>query len=221
MTYATSTGVREAHVVVPRGSEKGSEKGSENSARLSFDNGLERLDLLASDLAGNLVETDFADPLPVVWASGHNVHVEYPLGARLLRRMKPSSVTIDTGVSWSVDVHGGAAHLTAELADVPVQALSFHSGVAHSRVVLGRPSGRCTIHLSSLKDLRIERPADVPVRVEIAKGAVKVALDDQRFGAVGNGLAAQTSEFGSSPDGYLVIVSGGVDGLTITSGSES
>ncbi|MGH3372605.1 MAG: hypothetical protein ACRDPR_21675 [Nocardioidaceae bacterium] len=213
MTHATPTGVREAHVVVPRGPG--------NTARLSFDNGLERLDLRARNLAGTLAETDFADPVPVVWASGHNVHVEYPLGARLLRRAKPSSVTIDTGVSWSLDVHGGAAHLTAELADVPVQALSFHSGVVHSRVVLGRPSGRCTIHLSSLKDLRIERPADVPVRLEIAKGATKVDLDDQRFGAVGNGLAAQTNGFDSSPDGYLVVVSGGVDGLTITPGSES
>lgn len=213
MTYATTAGVREAHVVVPRGPG--------DNARLSFDNGLERLHLRTGELSGDLVETDFSDPVPVVWASEHNVHVEYPLGARLLRRMKPSSVTLDPGVTWSIDVHGGASHLTAELADLRLRAVSFHSGVAHSRLTLGRPTGRCAIHLSAAKDLRIERPGDVPVRVEIAKGAVKVALDHKRFGAVGNGLSEETGGYETTSDGYLVIVSGGVDGLTITEGSES
>jgi hypothetical protein len=210
MTYATSTGVRDAHVLVPFGAAGPAD------ARLSFDNGLERLDLRADGELDTLLEARFADPLPVVWAAEHNIHVEYPLGSRLLRRMRPSTVKLNSAAAWSLDIHGGAAYLDADLAGLRVQAVSFHSGVAHSRLALGRPTGRCTIRLSSLKDLRVERPADVPVRVEIAKGATNIALDDRRFGAVGNGLTDNTPGYDAMEDRYLLVVSSGVDGLTVT-----
>lgn len=210
MTYATPTGVREAHVVVPFGPER------KDGARLSFDNGLEAIQLRSDERLDTMLEARFADPLPVVWATDHDIHVEYPLGSRLLRRSQQSEVTLNPAVSWSIDVHGGAAQLDAALEALRVQSVSFHSGMAHSRLGVGQPSGQCTIRLSSVQDLRIERPAGVPVRVEIAKGATDVVLDDRRFGAVGNGLADQTEGYEAMENRYLVIVSGGVAGLTVT-----
>jgi hypothetical protein len=130
--------------------------------------------------------------------------------------MKYSTVRVSPAVAWSLDVHAGAAHLDADLRGLNLRAMSLHSGAAYGRIRLGRPAGGCTIRLSSLKDLRIERPTDVPVRIEIAKGATKVNLDDRRFGAVGNGLADHTTGYETAADRYLVLVSGGVDGLTVT-----
>ncbi|MGH3764040.1 MAG: hypothetical protein ACRDTX_02615 [Pseudonocardiaceae bacterium] len=206
MTNATFIG--EGHVIVPLSVASG--------ARLSFDNGVERLEVRADKRLKALLSAQFADPHPVVWAAEHNVHVEYPLGARLLRRMQPSAVSLNPIVAWSLDVHGGAAHLDADLRGVTVQAVSFHSGIARSRLVLGNPGGERTIRLSSVKELRIDRPAGVPVRIEIAKGATNVTLDDRFFGAVGNGLADQAAGYAATADRYRLIISGGVDGLTIS-----
>lgn len=86
-----------------------------------------------------------------------------------MRRMPPSAVSLNPAVAWSLDVHGGAARLDADLRGVAVRAVSFHSGIAHSRLVLGAHDGERTIRLSSVMQLRIERPASVPVRVEVAR----------------------------------------------------
>jgi hypothetical protein len=184
-------------------------------ARLSFDNGVERLQLHADQALRALLEARFGEPLPVVWSTQCNVHVEYPLGSRLLRRTRPNTIRVSTAMAWSLDVHGGTADMAADLAAVRVGAVSFHGGVAHSYLALGRPHGLCTIRLSSVKDLRLTRPANAPVRLEVAKGATNVRLDDRRFGAVADGLTDQTADYQGARGRYLVIVSGGVDGLTV------
>lgn len=203
----TTEGIRDEHVVVPYGTG--------TDARLSFDNGTERLSLRADPDLTHLATGRFADPYPVVWASGHDVHVEYPLGSRLLRRMRPSEMRLNPAASWSIDVHGGAAHLDADLRGLVLRAMTLHSGAAFGDLRLATPDGTCTIRLSSVKEMRIARPAGVPVRLEIARGSTKVSLDARRTGAVGNGMADQTPGYDESPDRYLVLVSGGVDGLTV------
>ena len=50
---------------------------------------------------------------------------------------------------------------------------------------------------------------------QIAKGATNVRLDDRSFGAAANGLTGQTADYQGVRGRYLVIVSGGVDGLTV------
>lgn len=96
-------------------------------------------------------------------------------------------------------------------AAVDVAALRRPFGTLH----LGTPAGTCTIRLSSVKELELIRPAGVPVRVEIARGCTQFALDERRFGAVGNGLADQTDGYNETTDRYLVLVARGVDGLTV------
>jgi hypothetical protein len=184
-------------------------------ARLSFDNGVERLRLRADRALRALLEARFGQPLPVVWSTGCGVHVEYPLGSRLLRRARPNTVRVSAALAWSLDVHGGTAEATADLTAVRVGTVSFHGGVARSQLALGWPSGLCTIRLSSVRELRITRPATAPVRLEVAKGAAGVRLDGRGPGAVADGLTDQTAGWEGARDRYLVIVSGGADGLTV------
>lgn len=210
MMRATNTGVRDTDVVIPWDPPAG------EPARLSFDNGLEHYRLAADPRLATLLQAHFAEPPPVVWATGHAAHVEYPVGSRLLRRMGRSEIRLHPGVPWSLEVHGGAAHLDADLADLRLRAVTFHGSLAHSTIALSRPIGPCMIRLGAVKELRIVRPADVPVRVEIAKGSTNVRLDGRRFGAVGKGLADQAAGYDTAQDRYLIIATGGVDGLTIT-----
>jgi hypothetical protein len=206
---ATSAGVRAPHIVVPFA------EAAPDVARLSFDSGLSRLGLRADERETGLLAADFAGPLPLVWAAGHNVHVEYPLGSRLLHRMGPNAVRLSPAAAWALDVHGGAEHLDADLTGLDVRSVAFHSGAAHLRLVLGRPAAPTTIRLTSVKDLRVERPAGVPVRLEIGKGATKVRLDDRWFGAVGGGLIEESSPPHGGGHGYQVVVSGSADTVTI------
>lgn len=206
---ATSAGVRDPHVVVPFA------EAADGVARLSFDSGLAQLSLRASEQLTELMAAEFARPLPLVWTAGHNIHIEYPLGSRLLHRMGPNAVRLSPAVPWALDVHGGAEHLDADLSGLDVRSVAFHSGAAHLRLVLGQPTGSTTIRLTSVKDLRVERPAGVPVRLEIGNGATKVRLDDRWFGAVGGGLIEQSSPPHTGNHGYHVIVSGSAATVTI------
>ena len=215
---ATPEGVRHEHVVVPlAGADAGADAADDGVARLGFDNGLGRLDMRADRDLEELLDAQFTAPLPTVWISGHATHVVYPLGARLLRRMRPNRIRINPRLPWSIDVHGGAEHLAADLTGVDLRSLAVHSGAAHVRLLLGRPCGRRTIRLRSVRDLRMDRPGDVPVRIEIAGGCTEVTLDDRRFGAVGRGLAEETPGYGGAGERYLLVVSGGAAGVTVSS----
>lgn len=206
---ATAAGVRDPHVVVPFAGP------APDAARLIFDSGLARFALGADEGVSGLLAADFAGPLPLVWTAGHSVHVEYPLGSRLLHRMGPNAVRLNPATPWALDVHGGAEHLDADLTGLDVRSVAFHSGAAHVRLVLGEPAAPTTIRLTAVRDLRVERPAGVPVRLAIGKGATRVRLDDRWFGAVGGGLTEETSGPGTGGNGYQVIVSGAADTVTI------
>lgn len=205
-TLATAEGVRDDHVVVPM-------PAANSTARLSFDDGLERITLRPDTAQADLLDARFGTPLPTVWTSEANVHIAYSTGARLLSRSRPSTLTLNPTVPWALDVHGGAQHLDADLTGIDVRSVTFHSGAAHVRLKLDRPAEARVIRLASVKDLRIERPADVPVRLEAAKGITKVTLDDEWYGAVGDGLTRSTHDSGAP--GYHLIIAGGADTVTV------
>lgn len=202
--------VRDPHVIVPF-----EEAVKNETARLSFDNGLENLALGAGAAAGPLLEANFSTPVPEVWAADNAVHVAYPLGSRMLHRLGPNSIGLHPDTAWSIDVHGGAAHLKADLTGTDVRSFACYAGAARVRLALGRPAGQSVIRLTSVKDLHIDRPADVPVRLEITGSCTKVRLDDAHFGAVSGGLATGTDGSASADAGYLVMVSGSAETLTV------
>ena len=206
---ATSHGVRAEEIEVPVTTP------ASTVARLVFENGIERLDLRAERSPDRLMRASFTQPVPMVRLIDHEVQVVYPVGARLLRRSHGNAVRISPTTPWTFDVHGGAAHVDADLSDVDVRAMTFHGDAAHLRLRLGRPTQPCSIRLRSVSDLAIERPPEVAVSVKIASGATKVRLDDRWFGAVGSGLVEQTPVRQSSDGRYVVTVSGGADSFTV------
>ena len=65
-TDKTLAGARDEHVVVPFSA-------TADDAAASFDNGLERLELRADEDLQDLLNARFAEPYPVVWATGQDV----------------------------------------------------------------------------------------------------------------------------------------------------
>ncbi|MFD0903966.1 hypothetical protein [Actinomadura sediminis] len=207
---AGQEGVRAERVTVPL-------PPAPDVARLSFDNGTGRIALRASDEIDALVEAEFAGPLPLVWSVDATVHVEYPLGARLLHRPGRGTVRLSAGVPWAVDVHGGAAGLDADLTGADVRSLAFHAGLAHARIALGRPRGRRTLRFASVDDLVLARPADVPVRIEAIAGIADLRLDDHVPVTRGRGHHDETPGYGDAEDRYLILLSAGASSVTVES----
>jgi hypothetical protein len=63
--------------------------------------------------------------------------------------------------------------------------------------------------------LTILRPRSAPVRLSVDGGAAKVAVDEQRFGAVGGPLELRSSGYDAAEPFYDVRVGGGAHALLI------
>lgn len=204
------TAVCDEHVVVPS-----TRSGEHRAAGLCFDNGIHGLQLRADPSLSHLLDARFTAPTPLVWSDDHSVHVEYPLGSRLVRRARVNTVRLSPRVPWSMDVHGGVELLAADLTGLDVRSFAAHAEAAHVRLTLGEPAGTRVIRLSTVTDVRVERPAAVPVRVEVTGAASDVRLDDWRLDATGGGFAEQTPGYDTARMRYLLVVTGAADRLTI------
>jgi hypothetical protein len=213
MMRATTTGVRDTHVIVPA---EGPDRGP---ARLCFDNGLERFRIGFDAGLTSLLDARFAEPPPVVWAAQHDVHLSYPLGSRLRRQPQFSTILLNPAIPWSIEVHGGAADVQAELRGLQVLGVTFHDAIANSTLRLGQPHDQCVIRVGAVKDLRVTRPGDVAVRVQALKGVTGLRLDDRGTGAA-RGVAFETEGYATARNRYLLIASAGVSTLTIDSDPE-
>ncbi|QKG27219.1 hypothetical protein [Actinomadura verrucosospora] len=211
-TEITAEGARAEHVVVAMAQQH-------DVAGLSFDNGASLLNVRTMDGAGPLLRGRFTDPLPLVWAADANVHIEYPLGARLAHTSRPGELHLSARRPWSVDVHGGTDRFDADLSGLRLSSLTFHSGLAHAHLRLGGPRGRRMIRFSSVTDLVLTRPVNVPVRVEATKGVSRLGLDDRSVDAA-NGFEGQTHDYNDADDRYLILLTGDVASLTITTAPE-
>jgi hypothetical protein len=209
-TIITPDGVRDSHVVANI-----APSGSGQPATLRFDNGVSQLRLRGDAALQERLEAWFGDPVPLVWATEQTVHVKYPLGARLLRKTHPNTIHLNPQVPWSIDVHGGADELDADLPDIDLQEFVVHGGAAEARLTLGTPTATRTIEVASVKSLSLRRPADVPVRIEVSGGITNLTLDNRRWGAVGGGLEDETPGYHTAQFRYRLVVNGGASGVTV------
>jgi hypothetical protein len=209
MITATPAGVRANDVRVEN-------PGNLQTASLTFDNGLEHFRIsVGNNSDDTLVEASLADPVPVVCAQHDRISIEYPLGSRLLRRMEESRVRLDAHVTWSLDVHSGAAHSTIDLSSGHLSSAVFHGGLADTVLVLPQPVGECLIRLQSVQRVRIVRPSGVHVRLELEQGATNVEFDHRSYGSAREDPSDQSDGFAQSGDHYVITARSGVSELKV------
>ncbi|NUR84170.1 MAG: hypothetical protein HOY71_08800 [Nonomuraea sp.] len=171
-------------------------------ATLAFGHGVDRLSLTACPGLGHLLEADLGTPGPVLRSAAGRVDVDYPhLG--VLRRAHPSSISLDSRVTWTIEVSGGAHDVDADLTTARLAALRFAGGVTGLALVLDAPDGPTTVEADWLDDATIRRPRGVDVRVEVSGHARGLTVDGRHLGHASE-LALQSAFYNEAAPGYLI-----------------
>jgi hypothetical protein len=108
-----------------------------------------------------------------------------------------------------------AANVSAALTHIPVVSVGFTGSIARVSLDLPRPMGVVHLHVDgAVRDLRLKRPAGVPVDTRILGAATDLHVDGLALRAIGRGYTSQTGDGG---DRYVLTITHAADGVHITS----
>jgi class 3 adenylate cyclase len=160
--------------------------------------------------------TRFEGRPPTVGAEDDAVTLDYPRFTVGRRRPYRSTVILNGSVPWRIEARGPLTALTADLGGVELLAFDVHQGATRLLVTLPRPVGEVPIQASGgVVDATFRRPVGVPARVHIRGGASGLALDDQRYKAVGGELNWQSEDWERAIDRFHLTFLRGTRALTI------
>jgi hypothetical protein len=191
--------------------------GSIMYGHLQFVRGAANVTLRVDSSMGDLYRAQFEGPAPEVRTQEGAVTVRYP---RIFHpfdwRKRAAEVTLNGSIPWRIEFRGGLSKLDADLSILRLGSFEIVGGAREVAVTLPRPSGTVSVRVSGgASDVTIHRPVSVATRVSVGRGASKLALDDQHFGAIGGETRLQTPDYESSADRYDIEVSGGASKLTV------
>jgi len=137
-------------------------------------------------------------------------------------RRHAGDVALSAAVPWDVELTGGVRRLNADLEDVRLGSLTVNGGATEVRIALGRPTGTVPVTFrGGVSRAAISRPSGTAVRVRIASGASRLALDDLYFGSVGGETRWQSPDFAAAEHRFDVEIMGGATRLTVGTGGEA
>lgn len=185
------------------------------AGELRISGGAANLTIAGPSKPNQLYHAHFQNLIPTVTDENGTVTVRYK------RRLHPlasdqgeGTIELSAEVPWNVKVQDAAADITAALTALTLTSLSFDSAVADTTLDLPAPRGTVEVHIDGpVRNLRLRRPAGVPVGVRIGGGANHIHIDGEELGTIGRGY--RTTE-PTSPDHYTLVIAKAADGLTVT-----
>jgi hypothetical protein len=218
-------GMRDDTAPAAAGQHFSAPRGARTAGRLEFSRGAAHLAIHGASME-DLFRARFDQPVPSVTVDGGTVTVQYPRfgprgwlrpGARRGGNVTPNNVTLNQDVAWHVTVRGGVARLDADLRNLRLEALELGQGASQVEVRLPRPAGVVPVRIrGGASQVRIRRPAGVPVRLRVGRGVADLRFDEQAWGAVGGGLRLATPDATQAPDRYEVEVASGAAHLEVS-----
>ena len=214
---APMEGVARARVHLTTGAPRLSWSGSGfgQQVRMVAETAATRLRLHAGSPTGELIRATFLGPPADVRTSGGSVRMRYR--RRMLdTRAREIDAHLNPSAAWSIEVDGGITDLEGDLRDVPFGGLDIRGGANHLRLRLPTPNGTIRIGLEGgSSEIRLSRPAGVPVAVAAHGGVAQLRLGDVRRQASATDLRLETPGYDRNPDRYLLELEGGVAHLSV------
>ena len=195
-----------------------------SAGRLEFRRGASRLNIRSQAPMEELFRAHFEGPVPEVDVTGGTVAVRYRhlspgewARQALLMGDHGADIVLNSGIPWELELRGGVSRLDADLGSLDLHGLDIKGGASHVELVLGQPSGIVPIHVrGGISHVTLWRPAGVAIRASVRGGISKLALDDQRFGAIGGETRVTTGGWLQATVGYDLDIAGGASDLTVT-----
>jgi hypothetical protein len=208
-----------ALTVSPGGRDVEVALGAFPAGRLVFANGAAHLTLRADPALDRMVRARFAGSPPRASLDDETLTFRYPrVGHPFDWRRRRADVTLSASVPWEIDVRGGAAAVDADLRGLRLLSLRIGAGASGVEVRLPPPAGSVPVTIGGgASHVRLLRPAEVPVRLQIRAGASRLAFDEEAFGAIGGRVRLQSDGFDEQTDRYEISVGGGASRLSIGS----
>jgi hypothetical protein len=197
-------------VIRPRGEYASPLTPGITSGRLVFERGTANDLVLVDPGMDELFLGRFDGAVPRVEVAGGTVRIRHSRARRNRGR-----IALSGRVPWSIELRGGAARLRAELAEASVSEIVVGGGASHVDLHLPVPTRRVPIRFAGgVSHLSVLRPKGVPVHLSLGGGAARIALDCQRFAAVGGPVELSSGD-PDAPAYYDIQIGGGAHALVV------
>jgi len=194
--------------------------GSITGGRMEFGRGAANVTIRADSATEALYRARFEGPEPRVQSEDGTVTIRYPRTFHLFEaRRRCAEVTLNARIPWEVEIRDGASRLTADLRGLELRSFEVSGGASRLELTLPPPAGTVPVRiLGGASNVAIHRLEAAAARVRVGGGSTNLALDDQRFGAVGGELSLRGPDYERASDRYDITITGGASGLIIDAG---
>lgn len=193
-----------------------SERSEVTAGVLSLRGGARQLQIAPLGDAALLYLAEFTGLIPAVTDHAGAVTVNYPRRAPRPRSTDPlGTVRLASSISWALRCTDAIAALDADLAQLRITSIDIACPIDSSVLRLPAPQAATNIHVAGpARDLRIIRPAGVPINVRIAGSASGLDIDGHRLDSVSRGYR---SDGNPGENRYLITFDTAVAALIVTS----
>ena len=130
------------------------------------------------------------------------------------------TVTLNAGVSWQIDLDGGATRTDVDLRGGQLSGIAFNAGSSLVTLALPRPHGSVPVQMiGGASDFQLSLPTGVPARVTAGGGASEVSLEGQQHTGVEGGSVFTTAGWAPGATGFDIDATAGVSQITVTARS--
>jgi hypothetical protein len=127
------------------------------------------------------------------------------------------TVTLNAGVSWQINLDGGASRTDVDLRGGRLSGISFNAGSSLVTLALPQPHGDVPVQMvGGASDFQLSLPTGVPARVTAGGGASEVSLDGQQHTGVAGGSVFTTAGWAPGVTGFDIDATAGVSTITVT-----
>jgi hypothetical protein len=127
------------------------------------------------------------------------------------------TVTLNAGVSWQINLDGGASRTDVDLTGGQLSGISFNAGSSLVTLALPRPHGNVPVQMvGGASDFQLSLPNGVAAQVTAGGGASEVSLEGQQHTGVAGGSVFTTAGWSPGVTGFDIDATAGVSTITVT-----
>ena len=187
--------------------------GSATEGRLEFVLGAANAAVRSDAEMEHLYHARFEGTVPDIGVEDGAITVKYPRSWR----KHSADIALNASIPWRIAVGGGLSEVDADLSGLRLDSFEVGGGASRVELTLAEPSGTVRIRIDGgASDVKIHRPEGVAASVLVRGGASKLALDDQRFGALGGEARLKSTGYAGATDRYEVVIARGASDVAVT-----